>query len=148
MDPAERERFDRLFEEALEQLPPRIHELLAEVPVILEDRPDPELAKRLYHELGHEEGESVEEFAEGLCGLHTGVALTERSVQDAGELPSNIMIFREGVVETAGGWEAGEGETDEEVEDAVFEEIMITLLHEIGHQFGLSERDLEELGYE
>jgi predicted Zn-dependent protease with MMP-like domain len=50
------------------------------------------------------------------------------------------MLFRVGILEQAGGWEAGE--------DAIVEEIRITLLHEIGHQFGLDEEDLRRLGYE
>jgi predicted Zn-dependent protease with MMP-like domain len=32
-------------------------------------------------------------------------------------------------------------------EDAVREEILVTLLHEMGHHFGLDEDDLERLGY-
>jgi predicted Zn-dependent protease with MMP-like domain len=147
MTQAERSRFDGLFEEALEHLPPRLRALLEEVAVVVDDRPDAVLARELYEELGHEEGETLEAFAGSLCGLHTGVPLTERSVSQAADLPTNIRIFREGIVNTAGGWDAGEGESADEVDDAVYEEIMITLLHEIGHHFGLGERDLEELGY-
>ena len=33
-----------------------------------------------------------------LCGLHTGTALTDRSVQDSAALPDQIHIFREGIV--------------------------------------------------
>lgn len=40
----------------------------------------------------------------------------------------------------AGGWERGE--------EAVREEIRVTLLHEIGHHFGLDEDDLADLGYD
>ncbi len=148
MTSAERARFDALLEEALDNLPARLHALLEEVPLVVDDRPDAALARELYEELGHEEGETVEEFAASLCGLHTGVALTERSVSSPPELPTNIRVFREGIIATAGGWEAQESESADEVDDAVYEEIMITLLHEIGHHFGLGERDLEELGYE
>ncbi|MBL8746166.1 MAG: metallopeptidase family protein [Phycisphaerae bacterium] len=148
MNPRERERFDALLEEALDNLPPRLHALLEEVPLVVDDRPEASLARELYEELGHEEGETVEDFAASLCGLHTGVPLTEQSVTQSGEMPTSIRLFREGIVETAGGWEVGPEETDEEVDDTVYEEIMITLLHEIGHHFGLKERDLEELGYD
>jgi predicted Zn-dependent protease with MMP-like domain len=148
MTNGERQRFDALLEEALDNLPPRLHALLEEVPLVVDDRPEAGLARELYEELGHEEGETVEEFAGTLCGLHTGVPLTERSVTQSGELPTNIRVFREGIVATAGGWEASAEETAEDVDNAVYEEIMITVLHEIGHHFGLGERDLEELGYE
>lgn len=147
MTPAQRRRFDRLLEEVLESLSPGLRALLEEVPLIVDDRPDAALARELYEELGHEEGETVEEFASSLCGLHTGVALTERSVTHSGDLPEHIRIFREGIVNVAGGWETQADETDETVDDAVAEEIAITILHEVGHHFGLDEKALEELGY-
>lgn len=139
MTNAERTRFDSLLDEVLEQVPPRIHELLEEVPLIVDDRPDAELARQLAADFGEE---CNEEFVQSLCGLHTGISLTERSVQDHAELPENIRIFREGVVWTAGGWD------QDDADDIVFEEIWITLLHELGHHFGLDEEDLAELGYD
>ncbi len=136
MTDPERERFDALFEEALEQLPDRLSALLDEIPVVLDDRPSPELLRSM----GLPDDEP-------LCGLHTGVALTERSVEHSGVPTDVIQLFREGIVDTAGGWAPGDDETDDDVDDAVYEEIMITLLHEIGHHFGLDEDDLESLGY-
>lgn len=135
----ERERFDELFEEVLDGLPLGLHELLDEAPVILDDRP----TKKLLRELGMDPDE------DDLCGLHTGVPLTQRTVQDSGQLPDVIHLFREGIIEHAGGWKEG---VDEEGpyggEDRIREEIRITLLHEIGHHFGLDEDDLARLGYE
>lgn len=142
MTEGERERFDGLLEEAIEGLPDRIHALLEEVPLIVDDRPEEELVRRLALELGEDVSApgAAEAFASELCGLHSGAMLTERSVEDAGDVPEDIRLFREGILNLAGGWAAGD--------DAVFQEIAITLLHEIGHHFGLEEEDLEELGYE
>ena len=142
MDARERARFDGLLEEAIEALPSRVRGLLEEVPLIVDDRPEEELARRLAADAGEDVSEAgaVEAFAGELCGLHSGRMITERSVEDGGEVPPDIRLFREGIVKVAGGWEAGE--------DAVFDEIAITLLHELGHHFGLEEEDLEELGYE
>lgn len=125
----ERDRFDHLLEEVLDALPPKIRSLLDEVPVIVEDVPSPEVLE----DLG-----MLPENADELCGLHTGTGATERSVDDA-EMPSNIMLFREGIVAEAGGWNSGD--------EAVQQEIRITLLHEVGHEFGLDEDNLDELGY-
>lgn len=147
MTPAERKRFDTLLEEALDNLPPKLRAMLDQVPLVVDDRPDDDLARELYEELGDDEAETLEEFIESLCGLHTGIPLTEDSVMHSGEMPPNIRLFREGVVQIAGGWKPAEGETAKEVDEALYEEIMITLLHEIGHHFGLSEMALEELGY-
>jgi predicted Zn-dependent protease with MMP-like domain len=141
----ERERFDALLEEAMEALPEHLRPLLDEVPVIVDDKPE----KALVETLAKEWGEKVTpEFASEICGLHSGVPLTERSVNESGVLPTDIRLFREGIVNVAGGWEVGDGETDDDVDDSVYDEIMITLLHEIGHHFGLGEEDLEALGYE
>lgn len=136
MTRGERERFDRLLEEILARLPPRLHQLIEEAPLIVEDHPSDELKCEL-----------DVEHNDDLCGLHTGVPLTERSVEHP-EM-EYIHIFREGILSIAGGWDEA---TDEEGvqfggEDAIREEIRITILHEIGHHFGLDEDDLEELGY-
>lgn len=137
MTRSERERFDRLFEEVLDALPPGIHKLIEEVPIVLEDRP----SRQLLRELGIEDEDEI------LCGVHTGVPLTDRSVErpDASDV---VQIFREGVVDMAGGWE------EDEDDDGPFggverirEEIRITILHELGHHFGLDEDDLDRLGY-
>ena len=129
-----------MLEEVLASLPPRLHELLEEAPVIVEDHPSAKLLKEL----------GIDDEEESLCGLHSGTPLTERSVGQSPELPETIHLFREGIVEQAGGWrpyrdEWGEWQGGDET---VTEEIRITLLHEIGHHFGLGEEELAELGYE
>ena len=129
MSPTERERFDALLERVLEALPPRVHELLQVSPIIVEDHPDP----KLLEELG------IDPATEMLCGLHSGTPLTERSITDEPDAPETIHVFRDGVLEEAGGWVAGD--------DAVQDEIRVTVLHEVGHHFGLDEDDLFDLGY-
>lgn len=138
----ERERFDGLVEEAIDALPESLREKLEEVPLIVEDRPGGALLDELVALWGLEEGETPESFAGELCGLHTGIALTERSVEQEAALPDEIRLFRDGIVSLAGGWD------QPEADDAVYEEIMITLLHEMGHHFGLGEEDLADLGYD
>lgn len=132
MTPRERDRFDELLEEAIEDLPPDVAALLEEMPVIALDRPTPEMLRSL----GMQPSQATE-----LCGLHTGIDNTHRSIEHSAELPSQIHLFREGIVAAAGGWGGRDGE------DRVYEEIMTTLLHEIGHQMGLDEDDLDRLGY-
>ena len=126
---AERRRFDDLLEALLDRLPPALHELLEEAPLIVDDVPEPAILEAL--DMADDPG--------GLCGLHTGVPLTERSVEGPGEL-EYIHLFRLGIIEHAGGPEAGDRDLERE--------IRITLLHEIGHHFGLDEDDLAALGYD
>lgn len=135
----ERERFDRLLEAVLEELPPGVLRLLDEAPLIVEDHP----SDAMMRELGFD-GRLDE-----LCGLYTGVPLIDRSVDAPAMMPDHIHIFREGIVGAAGGWLDDRDEDGRRVpgEDIVREEIRITILHEIGHHFGLDEDDLEGLGY-
>ncbi len=127
----ERARFDRLLDEVLAELPPEVHELLEEVPVIVEDEP----SAKLLREMEMDE----DEF---LCGLHWGVPLTERSVESSGH-PENIWLFRGPIVDLAAMEADRRVPTDEDLRD----QVRITLLHEIGHHFGLDEDDLARLGY-
>lgn len=136
MNSARREQFDALLEEVIEDLPAALRERLDEVPVIAMDRP----TEKMLRDLGIDPRDA--DAATELCGLHSGVSDTERSVERSAELPSEIHLFREGIVDLAGGWE------QEDAEDWIYEEIRVTLLHEMGHQFGLDEADLEDLGYD
>jgi predicted Zn-dependent protease with MMP-like domain len=135
MTDEERKRFDALMDDAVESLPPRIAKLLEEIAVVVLDEPTTEMLKDLDIDPG--DAEALDE----MCGLHTGTAITERSVE-APDLSTTIHIFRRGIVALAGGWD------DPNADDNIYEEIRITLLHEIGHHFGLDEGDLEELGYD
>lgn len=126
-----RERFDSLLEDVLDTLPPHLLRLIEEIPLIVEDHP----SKEILEDMGLGPDDT-------LCGLHTGTAITERSVDQPAAPPDEIRIFREGIIETAGGWD------QDHADQEVYEEIRITVLHEIGHHFGLDEDDLEELGYD
>jgi predicted Zn-dependent protease with MMP-like domain len=131
----QRQRFDALVEDAIQALPPRIRALLDEVPVVVLDEPDAAMLRSLGAD-AHEPG-----AADEICGLHTGTMLTERSVEHA-DLPTVIHLFRRGILSLAGGWD------QPGAEDAIYEEVRVTLLHEIGHHFGLQEDDLERLGFD
>ena len=152
MTHAERERFDAILEDAIESLPVKVRALIDEVPIVVLDRPTSKMIKELINE-GTLLPEDESTAAAELCGLHTGVAMTDRSIEDPGGWGTvghdsfgqeQIHIFREGIVNLATedvGWSA------EHADDDIYEEIRITILHELGHHFGLDEDDLEELGY-
>ena len=70
-----------------------------------------------------------------LYGLFEGVPLTEGG-PDAGDLPNRIAIYQLPL------------EADFPDEAELRDEIRITVLHELGHYFGLDEDRLAELGYE
>lgn len=145
MPDEERDRFDALVEEAIDELPPAIRDLLEEVPLIVIDEP----TDTMLRDLGIDPADRDARLE--LCGLHTGVPDTEPRLDAPPILPGMIHLFRRGVIAQAGGWgrvrDDGFTEDDRPPDDRVYEEIMITVLHEIGHQFGLDEDDLERLGY-
>lgn len=123
-----REHFDELLEKILEELPDYVSRMLEEMPVIVDDEPSNEILTRM--------GLSARPGESDLCGLHSGQPLSERSVMDPGAYPDTVRIFRGPILRTSGD-EPGELEN----------QIRITLLHEIGHHFGLEEDELEALGY-
>ena len=70
-----------------------------------------------------------------LLGLYEGVPLTERGQWYAGVQPDRITIFRRPIL--------GICRTREEV----VEEVTRTVVHEVGHHFGIDDERLHELGY-
>ncbi|GHG05476.1 MULTISPECIES: metallopeptidase family protein [Amycolatopsis] len=80
----------------------------------------------------------VEEFndeAPDILGLYHGIALTERTSSYGGVLPDRISIYRQPILAMC------------EDEDEVVEEVLITVVHELGHHFGIDDARLHELGW-
>lgn len=119
-------RFERLVRRALDRLPEPFQEHLDNVSVVIAEAPDRELLEAM--------GYDPEDPEDMLFGLYEGVPLTERRHDDV-LLPDQITIFRRPLLE----WAESEAE--------IVEEVRVTVLHEIGHFFGLDEDRLEELGY-
>ncbi|MEO1584508.1 MAG: metallopeptidase family protein [Planctomycetota bacterium] len=133
MTPGDRTVFDRCFEEVFRALPPAIRSMIErDLAVIVEDEPTADMLA----DVG-----MAGEPAESLLGLHTGVPLTEQSVEDHGVSPPIVHLFRAGLLAEAS---SADGTIDGE---RLREQIRITLLHEIGHHYGLDEDDLDALGY-
>jgi predicted Zn-dependent protease with MMP-like domain len=120
-----RDDFNRALLEALSELPPRFHEALSNVAVVVEDWPSDDLLDEL--EIPPDDT---------LYGFYHGVPLPERSIQDSGLLPDKISVYRGPLVE------------DFPDRSELRRQIRITLLHEIGHYFGMDEEELSRLGYE
>lgn len=135
---AQRIAFDQLVEGVLDNLPPALAELIQSVSVIVLDQPEPAMLR----DLGIAASDVDAPFE--ICGMHSGTPDTESSIDVSGELPAQIHLFRLGIINLCGGLDPGDADSRAAVES----EIGITLLHEIGHQFGLDEDDLERLGYQ
>lgn len=126
---------DGVVGRAVEELPDHLYRLIEEVPIVLIDHPTPVMLKDLG--IAPDDPNALDE----ICGLHTGIPITEDSVEHSAELPTVIHLFRRGLL----GISTDEaGRIDHETLER---EIRITILHELGHHFGLEEQDLDDLGY-
>lgn len=117
-----RAAFRRLVEESLRSLPSAFRRKLENVEIVVEDWPTPEDLRRA----GVEPGGT-------LLGLYTGVPLLQRGTWYGGVLPDRITLFRRSLQALC--------QTRRELK----RQIQITLMHEIGHHFGLGEEELEEV---
>ncbi|OGP34588.1 MAG: hypothetical protein A2X88_00955 [Deltaproteobacteria bacterium GWC2_65_14] len=120
-----RSNFEGVLRRAVDTLPEIFRQALDNVAIVVEDRPPGWLLR----ELGVPPGET-------LYGFYHGIPLPERSVQDSGNLPDKISIYRVPL------------EEDFPDRDDLAREIRVTLLHEIGHYFGMDEEELARLDYE
>ncbi len=111
------EEFEQLVEQALGELPKRFADLLDNVAVVVEEEPSPNDRRMLTAPHGE------------LLGLYRGVPLTARRY-DALMLPDTISIFRGPILRVTRG------------RDAAIHQIRETVIHELGHYFGLSDGDM------
>ncbi|KAB1645754.1 MULTISPECIES: metallopeptidase family protein [unclassified Pseudoclavibacter] len=70
-----------------------------------------------------------------LLGEYDGLALTERDDYGMVDLPDRIVLYRESLLDVV------------DDEQALVEQVHITLMHEIAHYFGIDEEKLHELGW-
>jgi len=114
----DRKRFEKLVEEALQRLPKIYRRKLANVAIIVEDTPPREPEAGLDRNL--------------LLGLFHGIPRTEKSVFFSAA-PDRIYLYQKNIEAVCSS------------EKEVRRQIRNTLLHEVGHYFGLSEDDLRDV---
>ena len=122
-DPVSRARFRRLVREAVALLPPDLLRRVHNVDIVVEPRPT--AADRKLAGLRP---------AETLLGLYHGIPLTERGENYNLVPPDKISIYREAIEEMCAS------------EDEIRDQVRTTVLHELGHYFGISDERLDELG--
>jgi predicted Zn-dependent protease with MMP-like domain len=117
----DRPAFEKLVQNSLRRLPRRFKQKLENISIEIEDRPSPDLLK----DMGIESGT--------LFGLYQGVPLTERGWNYGNVLPDRIVIYQQPIEAAAS--------SSEEIEEIVRD----TVMHEIGHYFGFSDYELDEM---
>jgi predicted Zn-dependent protease with MMP-like domain len=118
-----RERFKELVQEAIDSIPRRFAREVTNVAIVIEDYPSPELLREM--EMGPDDV---------LLGLYQGVPLPERQWAHGNALPDRITLYQKSIEEDC-----------EDDEDEIVVAIGETLIHELGHYFGLSEEEIMEI---
>ena len=117
-----RSAFERLVAEAVTLIPKRFRREMKNLALVVEEEPSDELLE-----------EMEIEPPDSLYGLYQGTPLPERTWGFGNTLPDRITIFQRPI------------EEDCEDEDEIRVVIGETLIHEVGHYFGLSEEEIEAI---
>ena len=117
-----RQQFERLVAEAVTLIPRRFRREMKNLALVIEEEPSPALLD-----------EMEIEPPDSLYGLYQGIPLPERSWGHGNQLPDKITLFQRPIEEDC--------EDDDEIRAVIAE----TLIHEVGHYFGLSEEEIEEI---
>ena len=118
----ERARFEQVVADALQTIPRRFRRAMSNIAIVVEDEPSRELLREM------------EIDPPGtLFGLYQGTPLTERRWDYGNTLPDRILLFQ------------GPHEREADDADDLVASIGETLIHEIGHYFGLSEEEIAEI---
>jgi predicted Zn-dependent protease with MMP-like domain len=117
-----RERFEELVEKAIGTLPEEYTRFFSNIAITVEDYPGPEDMKRLNRGGGL------------LLGLFSGVPYPHKGgfFEIPYPFPDKIILFQKNIEKICSS------------EEGLIEEIQKTLVHEVGHYLGLSERDLRK----
>ena len=118
-----REEFKSLVEDALATIPPQFRDAMQNIAIVIEDDPPDALLREMGFDPKHDT----------LFGLYQGTPLPERHWDHGNVLPDKITLYQ------------GPIEDDSQEEDDVVVAIGETLIHEIGHYFGLSEEEIQEI---
>jgi len=117
-----RAAFERLLVEAIGLIPARFRREIKNLALVVEDEP----ARELLAEMEIEPPDT-------LFGLYQGTPLTERTWSYGNQLPDRITLFQKPIEEDCA--------DDDQVRAVIGE----TLIHEVGHYFGMSEEQIEDI---
>ena len=116
------DQFQTLVTEAIDSLPRRFRDAMVNMAIVVEDEPTPDQLRQV-----------EVEPPDTIYGLYEGIPLPERQWAHGNVLPDKISIFRIPILE------------DSVDEDDIVVGIGETLIHEVGHYFGLSEEEIMEI---
>jgi predicted Zn-dependent protease with MMP-like domain len=119
----EREEFVSVAEEVLDSLPEQFRERIHNLAIMVEDRPPKSITRK---RPGAERPGLV-------LGVYQGVPATQRSVFDLPHGPDRIVLYQKNIEAVCSN------------ESEIRHEIRQTVLHELGHYFGMDESQLKDV---
>lgn len=122
------DEFEGAIQAALDAMPAAFLDELENVVIMAQDEPEPWQL---------ETGDGTVSDTGDLLGLYDGVNIYDRgdSYGSYGDYPDSITIFK------------GPHERLSDDKAVVLEEVRKTVVHEIGHYFGMDEAQLDAIGY-
>ncbi|MBZ5541782.1 MAG: metallopeptidase family protein [Acidobacteriia bacterium] len=126
----DRECFVKLVEEVLEALPAEFRKRIHNLAVLVENRPPKRSSRKTR---GSAQKAGFEKTARVVLGIYQGVPATKRSVFDPSAGPDRIVLYQKNIEEVC----SNEAEIRHEVRQ--------TVLHELGHYFGMDEAQLKDV---
>src|SRR5438034_2838557 len=124
----EREKFVKLVEEALDTLPIRFHKRMQNVSVLVENIPPEQRSQRGSRHSGIADVGDLDNL---VLGVFEGVPATQKSVFEVPTGPDRIVLYQKNIEAVCSN------------EDEIRREIRLTVIHELGHYFGMTEAQLE-----
>jgi predicted Zn-dependent protease with MMP-like domain len=122
----EREEFERIVERAFDRLPQNFKEAVENVGILVEDLPSDDVVRKMRLT-----------SRRTLLGLYQGVPLNQRGswYGMTGVVPDKISLYQKNIEAVC--------RTDEQIEQKIVE----VLIHELGHYFGMDEKEIRNAGY-
>ena len=124
-----RERFMELVAEALDSLPKEFRRQIKNVAVLVEDVPEAQRERRRRN-LPPPRSPRPRTL---VLGHYIGTPMTERSVFAVPGGPDRIILYQENIEAVC------------RDEHEVREQVRLTVIHEVGHYFGMSEEQLRDV---
>lgn len=117
-----RKHFEELAEQAVEELPEKFKKRFDNIVISIEDLPDAE------------DTDTLGSGRKSLLGIFRGTGYPNRGgfFEIPSSLPDEIILFQKNIERACFS------------EEELIEEIRLTLIHEVGHYFGMSEEDLKK----
>ena len=116
--------FERLVADAINELPQKLKDRLANVAIVIESRPKSHVSKELRLMPNRI-----------LLGLFQGIPLNKKSVWQSGTMPERITIFQDNIKAIC--------HSDQEIKQKIKEVVR----HEVAHFVGFTEEEITKLGY-